>query len=98
TNGQWPFRNKQNEPLAVRHGIGLLNGVRYQARYYRKRSCRLAGWTVAPSRKGRVKAMTLHERQARPAVFYPCRGTPPSSDPPRPTLRGGRVSTGTEGG
>jgi hypothetical protein len=89
--------NLTNGPRAARYGIGLLIGVRYQARYYRKRSCRLAGWSALSGRNDPKGPIGLRSGQARPAVFYPCRGTPPSSDPPRPALRGGRVTDGDGG-
>src|SRR5690606_12113107 len=93
TDGNWPHRTHRPDqrPPVTASACLVESGIRRASV-----ADAAAGWRdgllapCTPASDGRLR----RKGQARPAVFYPRRGTPPSSDPPRPALRGGRVTDG----
>jgi hypothetical protein len=97
TNGQWPtnrtFKETSHWPFVTASAcLGGPEHRRYLWGPAAGASTLSCIWLQpsGPFFKGRSIRLAPDSAE----VFYPRRGTPPSSDPPRPTLRRGRVCDG----
>ncbi len=99
TNGQRPTNERsRTEPLAVRHGIGLLRGPGLRRYLWGPAAGASVLPCIWPQPSGPLfKGNSIRLAPDSAEVFYPRRRAPSPSDPPRPALRRGRVYDGDGG-